>query len=117
MNHSQHIGLLGLGGQLGLLPLMGSIVPYCAYVVPEISFAFSVYFARHISEIFCFSPRTPLPKKNFWENAKIAGTSKNMLNNIKNAKNMQKLSWGIHFPYFAYFAYFGYYNILIMNNI
>jgi hypothetical protein len=110
MNHMRHIGLLGLGGQLGLVPLMGSIVPYCGSKLPWRSL-------RSLREIFCFSPRTPHPKKNLWENEKITGTSKNMLNNIKNAKNMQKLSWGIHFPYFAYFAYFGYYNILIMNNI
>ena len=110
MNHMQHIGLLGLGGRFAQTI---SIVPYCACCGLKLTWRSP----RSLREIFCFSPRTPLPKKNFWENEKIAGTSKNMLNNIKNAKNMQKLSWGIHFPYFAYFAYFGYYNILIMNNI
>jgi hypothetical protein len=89
---------------------MGSIVPYCGSKLPWRSL-------RSLREIFCFSPRTPLPKKNLWENGKIAGMGKNMLYNIKNAKNMQKVSWGVHFAYFAYFAYFGYYKLLINNKL
>jgi hypothetical protein len=110
MNQMQHIGFLGLGGQLGLLPRMGSIVPYCGSKLPWRS-------PRSLREIFCHSPRTPFPKKSFWKNGKIAGMLKNMLYNIKNAKNVLKVSWGIHFTYFAYFAYFGYYKLLINNKL
>jgi len=106
----RHTGLLGLGGHLGQVPRMGSIVPNCAYVVPKFSFAL-------FASLRDISPRTPHSRKSSWENGKIAGMVKNMLYNIKNAKNVQKVSWDIHFAYFAYFAYFGYYKLLINNKL